>query len=267
MTEFYKEKINDPRLTPSLQHTRSGRAQEFREKGTSYHDEPLVCLTHEKPEMYAELIDGAWYWVNGCAYCDDAHPSQKGKSWSYCLCDKHNVCGHCGQHRSVFKDSVWGRSDMAFCCQSCQQIEDDAEKHSALANTLEDYPELDKDHHHWHEDNIKCPYCLAEIEDDGGSYADGESECQCPICGEDFTVTADIRIEYTTTPKRPKADVYREAGLLSEDDTDDIECKDNTSHTDKSVDTSQSVTDALPDSNEYTNVLNAAIETENKSNQ
>ena len=257
MTEFYKEKINDPRLTPDLQLTRNGKKQEFRKKGQSWHDEPIVALENERPELYAMLTDGEWYWVNGCAYCEDAHPSQKGQSYSYVKCDTHNTCGGCGKHRSEFKEPVWGRSNVAFVCQSCHEIECAADKLEGLSKGAE--YDIDEDYHHSYEDKIICPYCLNSFEDEEYSHTndDGENH-QCSNCGEVFTITANISIDYTTAPVRPKEEVYREAGVLdSEEEREDDESDDEESPTAYSA--SESVLKHLPSRDEMSDVINDAL--------
>lgn len=270
MADFRKELIDEPLLKgrSDLTRMRNGRKQQFYEScQRSCKEAPFLEITHELPEMYAELIDGEWWWVNGCAYCDDAHPDEKGRPFSYQLCDKHNVCGRCGQHRSVFKEPVWGRSDMAFCCNACQKLEDETNKQEALRSTFEKFPKLDEDYHHWREDNIKCPYCLTEIEDDEGSHSNGETECECPNCGEDFTVSAEISIEYTTIPKRSKEDVYREAGLIddnseTEDECQDEACEDDTTYAETVENRSESFTEHLQKRDEMSDVINQQIEDE-----
>lgn len=260
MSTFYKEKINDPRLKPGLVRTRSGREQVFYGRDGSF-DNPDLVLTHEKPEMYAELIDGEWHWVNGCAYCDDAHPSEKGSPFSYSLCDKHNVCGVCGQHRSVFKEPVWGRSDMAFCCQSCQEQQNQEEKQESLQAAFEKHG-VDDDWHHENEEEIICPYCNTVYQDEEYGYSDPckSHEHECHTCGETFMIEAEISINYTTTAKRPKEDVYREAGLLDaesdgEDEDDSLQQED----TPKSENASESATDYVPKRDEMSDVLNEVI--------
>ncbi len=69
-----KELINDDRLTPTMRRLRDGSTQLFREASKNdgsfiNSDNACVILKHEKRSMYAELIDGFWYWVEGCGPC------------------------------------------------------------------------------------------------------------------------------------------------------------------------------------------------------
>ncbi|WP_257605786.1 hypothetical protein [Pseudomonas amygdali] len=48
---------------------------------------PYVELTAPEKGLYAERIDGAWYWVSGCAKCTGSV-----ERYSYSVGDKHDVC-------------------------------------------------------------------------------------------------------------------------------------------------------------------------------
>ncbi|WP_240997337.1 hypothetical protein [Pseudomonas viridiflava] len=63
---------------------------------------PYVELIAPEKGLYAERIDGAWYWVSGCAKCtcSDEH-------YSYVVCDKHDVCVSCNAHRTTLTDTPW----------------------------------------------------------------------------------------------------------------------------------------------------------------
>ncbi|WP_300747230.1 hypothetical protein [Pseudomonas sp.] len=118
--------------------------------GTDHHrfhrtttDLPEVSLLPPENGLYAERIDGAWYWVSGCAKCNGT-----SEKYSYSVCDKHNVCRLCSTHRSKLTETPWGHPD-GFTCKPCQDAEDAVAKAAALAKVAEtgydewDYRNLD----------------------------------------------------------------------------------------------------------------------------
>jgi len=123
MNNKFKEKINDNRLTSDMKRSRSGKTQLFRkdygDNDFTSRENADVILEHELPEMYAELIDGEWYWVKECAHCEDAMNYRE--NWSYQWCDKHNVCIDCGISRKELTKIPWRVSNGAFQCQECQE--------------------------------------------------------------------------------------------------------------------------------------------------
>jgi hypothetical protein len=143
----------------------------------------------EAPEqgLYAERIDGAWYWVSGCAKCND-----KGEKWGYIVCDKHNVCVTCGDHRSTLADTPWGHPD-GFRCKPCQDRIDTAAKAEALAKVAEnEYDEWD----YRAQDQCKCPHCATVIHLETEEY--GDKEMECDTCGGDFSLTIGSSVSFTT---------------------------------------------------------------------
>lgn len=255
MADFYREKINNPLLTADLERVRNGRYQEFRRKGGSFHSEPVLRLEHENKALYAELIDGEWYWVNGCNLCDDCHPDEKKKGWGYLYCDTHNVCVDCGIHRKDLKDTPWGTPDGAFLCKPCESRERDAAKLKAVQQAQRDnLDEMDT----MCEQHIKCPYCGSEHEDDDDySYSDANNvEFQCGVCEETFKVSAEVEITYTTEPVKPIEEV-RKAILGDEYESDD---DDDTPEVESD---SQTFTDALPARDEMSDVINQAVSEDN----
>ena len=103
------EEINHPKLTRTMERVRSGKKQLFREKDPKNRsfiskENADLILQHERKEMYAELIEGKWYWINGCEKC-------KGNfdKYSYVVCEKHDVCESCGISRSKYSGTAWGR--------------------------------------------------------------------------------------------------------------------------------------------------------------
>ena len=52
----------------------------------------------------------------------------------------------------------------------------------------------------FHKRYAVCPWCGYEDED-SWEYEEGETEAECPNCGKEFTVIAEIEMNYTTKPK------------------------------------------------------------------
>lgn len=186
----FKEKINDPRLTPDMERTRSGRTQLFRKdygdrKFTSTENADVV-LEHELPEVYSELIDGEWYWVKGCSKCQDS--MNYGESYSYITCYEHNRCNDCGTHRSELKDTPWGLSN-GFRCKPCQDRLD--------KERLEEALEKRKDMSDWdfyNSDTVLCPHCGSDNGTD--EFEDGVFECY--VCEKEFKLSLNYSVTYST---------------------------------------------------------------------
>ncbi len=118
-----KKLINDKRLTPTMERVRSGRTQLFRERNKDDRsfigsDNCDVSLQHEIKSMYAELIDGQWYWLNGCAECNGEE-----RDWmTYIECEEHDRCRTCNTNRKDIKGSVWGGKE-GWQCKPCHESE------------------------------------------------------------------------------------------------------------------------------------------------
>lgn len=148
---------------------------------------PYVELEAPEHGLYAELIDGAWYWVSGCNKCNGV----EGK-WSYIVCDKHNVCVSCGDHRSTLTETPWACRD-GFRCKPCQDRIDAAAKVEALAKVAEtDYDEWD----YRAQDQCKCPHCATVIHIETEDY--GDKNMSCDTCGGDFSLTIEYSVSFTT---------------------------------------------------------------------
>lgn len=190
--------INDERLTPDMQRVRSGETQLFRR---NYSDRQFisggnadVILQPPERHLFAELIDGVWHWVNGCAECNGKERS----SMTYIECEKHDVCRTCKTPRSRITAAPWGGRH-GWQCKPCAEREHEEEKSRALAAMPEEHDELD----YWHEDNPRCPYCNYQIHvEEVGDLIDGEREQECPRCDSSFTIEAECSISYTTRRKR-----------------------------------------------------------------
>jgi hypothetical protein len=179
-----KELIVNEWLTPDMERTRNGATQLFRRKGLDRHftseENADVILKHDNKEMYAELIDGQWYWVSGCAECNG-----KPRDWmTYIECEEHNVCRTCGIHRNKTTNALGGKH--GWQCSKCHTAEHEAEKKEALDAMPEEYDTWD-----FHgQDEITCPYCAHEFSDSFESNDADDDEKDCPRCDNVFKVTA-----------------------------------------------------------------------------
>lgn len=149
---------------------------------------PEVRLDPPEVGLYAERIDGAWYWVSGCAKCNGS-----GEKYSYSVCEKHNVCRLCSTHRSKLTEAPWGHPE-GFTCKSCQDAEDAVAKAAALAKVAEtDYDEWD----YRSQDECKCPHCATIIHIESEDY--GDQSMTCDICGGTFELVVEYAVQFTTT--------------------------------------------------------------------
>lgn len=190
-----KEIIKDTRLTPTMERVRSGRTQLFREKNPEDRsfissDNADVILEHERKEMYAELIDGVWYWVNGCSQCNGYERSK----YSYIECEKHDVCRVCSAPRKDFDGPVMGGLS-GWTCKPCYQKEKEERKRLAIEK-------FNKEEHHDYEfmsnDEIICPNCGSTIYDEE-FYQSGDIICD--VCDIEFEVEVEYSRSFTTRLK------------------------------------------------------------------
>lgn len=195
--------INDERLTPDMQRIRSGSTQLFRreygDRKFINHDNADVILQPPSRHLFADLIDGVWHWVNGCAECN----GQERDWMTYIECEKHDVCRTCKTPRSQITDTPWGGKH-GWQCKPCADMEHEAEKSQALAAMPDEYNELD----YWHEDTPRCPYCNFELHvesEDIGGMLDHTQEQECPRCDSNFVIEAECSISYTTRRKEEAA--------------------------------------------------------------
>ena len=148
---------------------------------------PEVRLDPPEVGLYAERIDGAWYWVSGCAKCNES-----GEKYSYSVCDEHNVCRLCSTHRSKLTEAPWGHPD-GFTCKPCQDAEDAVAKAAALAKVAEtDYDEWD----YRNLDECKCPHCATVIHIETEDY--GDKNMECDTCNGLFELTTEYSVSFTT---------------------------------------------------------------------
>ena len=203
--------IDDPRLRDYTKRTRNGSKQVFytgsdsrdfdryrsegghKDQNVEMHDK-IDTINIEAPERnyYSELIDGEWWWVNGCAECNG-----EPRDWStYIECDKHNVCRTCAIHRSKLTDIPWGGKS-GWQCKPCADVEHEIDKEEALAVMPDEYDE-------WNYqglDEIKCPHCNYEFSDSFESADDSEEDHECPRCNNTFIVTAEYSLNFTCKRK------------------------------------------------------------------
>ena len=193
-------KIGDERLADYKNRTRSGREQVFytgndsrdfdRYRAEGGGSKPNVKI-HDKPDTirieppekhyYAELIEGEWWWINGCAECNG-----EPRDWmTYIECDKHNVCRTCKTPRNEIKDTPWAGKN-GWQCKPCHEIQQEEEKQSALDAMPEEFDEWD--YHGVNE--ITCPYCKYEFSDSWESANADSEDNDCPRCDNTFKVTA-----------------------------------------------------------------------------
>ena len=180
-----KELIQDKRLTLTMQRWRSGRTQVFKEK-----NKDDVRLEHKNKEMYAELIDNQWYWVNGCGSCNGEGRSYK----TYIECEVHDVCRSCEVGRKEIKGSVWGYSK-GWMCTPCHEAEQLEIRRQAFEKFNED--KLDE-HHFLYMDGIKCPHCGSEISNDD-MYETQDIECS--VCEGEISLEVEHSFTYSTSIK------------------------------------------------------------------
>ncbi|WP_160067541.1 hypothetical protein [Sphingobacterium bovisgrunnientis] len=173
-----------------MQRVRSGPTQLFREQKPNdrsfiSNDNADVVLTHDTDQaMYAELIDGEWYWVSGCNECIG-----KPRGYSYIECDKHNVCSCCGISRKEIEGSVWGGGH-GWTCPSCHDFKKLEARQSAFKKLN------GKDHDTFYTDNPTCPHCGTEYDSD---FVSDNSINDCDVCEGSFEVEIHLSPSYTTT--------------------------------------------------------------------
>ena len=201
-------KINDKRIEGYTKRTRSGCVQIFytgiderdferyRAEGggvkpnVKMHDKAdTIRLTPPEKHYYAELIDGEWWWVNGCAECNG-----RPRDWStYIECEKHDVCRNCGKHIEKTK-TRWGGKNGWQCCE-CNKIEADLRKKTALESVAsKEYDATD----YQNTDKIICPHCESSYEHDC-DIPEGDETCE--VCGGEYSVKPEYSVAFTTKIK------------------------------------------------------------------
>jgi hypothetical protein len=200
------ELINDSRLKGYTKRTRSGSTQIFytggderdferyrKEGGTGVnngivkmHDKPdTIRIEPPQKHYYSKLIDGEWWWVNGCSQCNG-----KARSWlTYVECDIHDVCRTCGGDGGS-KTRYGGQN--GWQCKKCYEYEKAQKKRDALL-AMED-----KEYDEWdyiQNDKVVCPHCDSSYDHDCEP-PDGEEECD--VCGGTYSVEPIYSVTFTT---------------------------------------------------------------------
>ncbi|MFA8451797.1 MAG: hypothetical protein ACEPOW_13970 [Bacteroidales bacterium] len=182
-----KTPINDDRLTRTMKRVRSGRTQVFTEQYAK-DDNNAIRIQHERKEMYAELIDGEWYWVNGCAECNG-----EPRDWmTYIECEKHDRCSVCGINAKEIKGAgVWGGKH-GWTCNSCHDAEELDRRNEAFSKLDGEEPDCS------YRDQMICPHCGSELCSDDIRES---QDTTCYVCTGGISVEVEYSFHYTTTVK------------------------------------------------------------------
>lgn len=168
------------------QRTRSGHTNIWNDP---WYQNGLPVVRMEPPQrgLYAERIEGAWYWVCGCERClgNEKH--------SYITCEEHDRCDNCKCPRSALTETPWGTST-GWCCVPCMSLMRAARKSEALAAAAaKDHGEDDC----CYTDTIICPYCATEqCSDDHHQSANG---LICDVCDGTFDLEVEYSKSFSTT--------------------------------------------------------------------
>lgn len=194
--------IGDDRLKGYVNRTRDGAKQVFytgndcrdwdrykaeggHKGNVEMHDKAdTIYIRPEEQSHYSLLIDGEWWWVDGCNQCNGRPRSGFGYMGE---CNKHDVCVTCGIHRDDVKDTPWGGRD-GWQCKPCAEAEHKAEKQRALAAMPEKEDFYAYDYHGV--DEITCPYCAYEMSDSWECADHSDEDHECPRCDNVFKVDA-----------------------------------------------------------------------------
>lgn len=158
---------------------------------TSRDEDPRPEVRLEPPArgLYAERIDGAWYWVCGCEKC----LGNEGKH-SYITCYEHDRCELCHVHREQITETPWGWNG-GWACEPCVSAEKARRKTEALAAAAA------AGHDRWacmNQDEVVCPYCASKHEAYFESDSDAARIQTCDVCDGKYTVEVEYSPSYTT---------------------------------------------------------------------
>ena len=152
---------------------------------------PEFSLMPPERGLYAKRIDEDWFWVSGCAKCNES-----GEKWSYIVCEKHDVCVSCGTSRVSLMEMPWGHPD-GFMCRTCHDFQHEAAKSNALAKAkAKNHSERDCSYM----DEIICPCCATVIASD--DIHESTSGMECNVCDAKFDLEVEYSVSYTTTKAR-----------------------------------------------------------------
>ena len=185
------ELIKDKRLTPTMRRIRAGATQLFREINSN--DRTFisktncdVMLTHKKRSMYAVLIEGEWYWAEGCAECLGLP-----RDWStYIECEKHDRCSVCGINRKDLNGGIsWDNKD-GWICNKCNEIKRAQVRKQAFDRLNGKEPECGGG------EEIICPHCGTKISSDDIYES---QKLYCETCGGEFDLEVEFNPIYSTS--------------------------------------------------------------------
>jgi hypothetical protein len=202
-------KINDDRLSSYVKRMRSGITQVFhtgndqrdfdryrKEGGGSKHNVTMhdkkdtIRLDPPEKHYFAELIDGEWWWINGCAECNGGP-----RDWmTYIECTKHNVCRTCKTPRAEIKDVPWGGKHGWECKPCADSAHEEAKKEALQSVADKEYDEFD----YLSNDEIICPYCDSKMCSDDFHES---NDVECEVCDNTFNVEVEHTASYTTKRK------------------------------------------------------------------
>ena len=175
------------------QRTRSGSTQVWNDP---WHKTGLPEVRMEPPTkgLFADRIDGAWYWVCACEKCLGTD-----KSYNYSPCEAHDRCVTCNCTRADLTEVPWGVQG-GWRCKPCQDRRDAARKAEALAAAeAKGHSEDDC----VYTSDIICPYCATkQSSDDRHESAQG---LECDTCGGKFDLEVEWSPSYTTSRSRAQA--------------------------------------------------------------
>lgn len=149
---------------------------------------PEYSLMPPERGLYAKQIDGEWFWVSGCAKCNE-----RGERWSYIVCEKHDVCISCATSRASLTEMPWVHPD-GFICRSCKDLRHELAKSEALANAK---AKGHSEHDCSYTSEIICPCCASVIPSDDSH--ESTSGMTCRVCDAEFDVEVEYSVTYTTT--------------------------------------------------------------------
>lgn len=196
--------IDDTRLSDYTNRTRSGSTQVFY-TGNDSRDFPRYQMERktdpsapmqdkpdtirlEPPEQhyYAELIDGDWWWVNGCAECNG-----RPRDWmTYIECEKHNRCRTCKLPRDKIIGIPWGDKN-GWQCESCKAKEKKLLRKKRLQEVAaQGYDSYD----YQYCDTIMCPHCGTSYDPD----EDPQGDQECDLCGGKYTLDIQVTRTFST---------------------------------------------------------------------
>lgn len=200
-------RINDPRIANYTNRQRNGSTQVFytgndprdwdryrAEDGPSKSDVKMhdkadtIYIKAPEQHYYAELIDGEWWWLNGCDECN-------GREYKRCYikCIEHDICQDCATPQAQLTEIPWG-TRKGFQCKPChvkQKAEARIEALSEAATSALDRWDF------FNKVNIRCPRCNSKMCSDD---INETAELECEICDQSFKVEVEYTPSYTMTP-------------------------------------------------------------------